>query len=182
MYSILSRRHGHGFEADERHVCSQGDEVQLFEPDDLALVILHEDDIIAGFFAQVFLIGVSEPYRQVYCRQGRRTALFSFPYLRPFLDDGCQITGDQKPFSIQAASNRDCPTFLTWSIKEQDIRVSDALFDHIGIAQCFFDLVFMVPHVPVLLTDNAFPIFIGRPNSEAERGLNLKPDGSHALL
>jgi hypothetical protein len=60
----LSRRRGHGFEADERHVCSQGDEVQLFEPDDLALVILHENDIIAGFFAQMFLIGVSGLHRQ----------------------------------------------------------------------------------------------------------------------
>ena len=67
-------------------------------------------------------------------------------------------------------------------IKEQDIGVSDTLFDHIGIAQCFLDLGFMAPHVPVLLTDNAFPIFIGCPNSESEWGLDLKPNGSHALL
>ena len=64
MFSILSGRHSHGFKADERHPHSQGDEVQLFETDDLALVILHEDDVIAIFFAQVFLIGVSEPHRQ----------------------------------------------------------------------------------------------------------------------
>jgi len=61
---ISSCRRGHRFEADERHVCSQGDEVQLFETDDLALAILHEDDIIAGSFAQVFLIGVSKPHSQ----------------------------------------------------------------------------------------------------------------------
>ena len=40
----------------------------------------------------------------------------------------------------------------------------------------------MAQHVPVLLTDDALLIFIGRPNCEAERRLNLKPDGSHALF
>ena len=60
----LSRRGCHGFEADERHVCSQGDEVQLFESDDLAIAILHENDVIAGFFAQVFLIWIAKPHSQ----------------------------------------------------------------------------------------------------------------------
>ena len=54
----------HRFETDQWHFCSHGDEVQLFETDDLSLVILHEDDVIAGFFAQVFLIRFAEPHRQ----------------------------------------------------------------------------------------------------------------------
>lgn len=59
-----SYRRVHRFEGDERHVCPQGNEVQLFEPDDLALAILHEDYVVAGFFAQMLLLGVSEPHRQ----------------------------------------------------------------------------------------------------------------------
>ena len=83
--SILSRRSGHGFEADERHVCSQGDEVQLFETDDVALAILHEDDIIAGFFAQVFLIRVAKPHRQRVADRVEEQLYFRFHISVPFL-------------------------------------------------------------------------------------------------
>ena len=65
MHSLVSScRRGHGFKADERHFRSQGGKVQLFETDDLTLAIFHEDDIVTGFFTEVFLIGVSEPHRQ----------------------------------------------------------------------------------------------------------------------
>ena len=80
-----SCRRGHRFKANERHVCPQGDEVQLFEPDDLPLAILHEDDIIAGFFAQVFLIGVSEPYRQGIADWIEEQLYFRFHISVPFL-------------------------------------------------------------------------------------------------
>ena len=80
------------------------------------------------------------------------------------------------------AGNCNCPPILAWSVKDQDVGVSDTLFDHIGIAQCFLDLSFMATHVPVFLTDDAFPIFIGRPNRETKWGQDFKPDNSHALL
>jgi hypothetical protein len=76
-----SCRRCHGFETDEWHLCSQGDEVQLFEPNDLTLAILHEDDIIAGFFAQVFLIGVSEPHRQRVADRVEEQLYFRFHYI-----------------------------------------------------------------------------------------------------
>lgn len=75
---LSSCRRSHGFEADDRHLCSQGDDVQLFETDDLAFVILHEDDITAGFFAQVFLIGVSEPHRQCISNRIEEQLYFRF--------------------------------------------------------------------------------------------------------
>ena len=74
------RRRGHGFKADERHLRSRGEEVQLFETDDLALVILHEDD--KGRFLRTGVPGrglQTTPSR--YCRLGQRPALFSFPYV-----------------------------------------------------------------------------------------------------
>ena len=70
----------HGFETDERHVCSQGDEVQFFEPDELALAILHEDDIITGLFALVFLIGISKPHRQCISDRVEEQLYFPFHY------------------------------------------------------------------------------------------------------
>ena len=81
MHSPCSScRSGHRFKADERHVCSQWDEVQLFEPDDLPLAILHEDDVIPGFFAQVFLVGVSKPHRQCISDWIEEQLYFRFHY------------------------------------------------------------------------------------------------------
>ena len=75
----------HRFKANERHVCPQGDEVELFEPDDLALAILHEDDIIAGFFTQMFLVGISEPHRQRIADRVEEQLYFRFHISVPFL-------------------------------------------------------------------------------------------------
>ena len=55
----LSGRRCHGFKSDVRHLRSQGDKVQLLKANNLAVAILHEDHIVAGFLAEVLLIGIS---------------------------------------------------------------------------------------------------------------------------
>jgi hypothetical protein len=63
-FDRLSGRRRHGFKTDQRHIRSNGNEVQLFESNDVSSVVFHQDDIIAGFFADMFLIRVSEPHRE----------------------------------------------------------------------------------------------------------------------
>jgi len=75
----------HGLETDEWHLRSQGDEVQLFETDDLVIAILLEDDIIAGFFTQMFLVGVAEPHRQRVAEWVEKQFYFRFHISVPFL-------------------------------------------------------------------------------------------------
>ena len=82
---FLSRRSCHSFKTDEWHLRSQGNEVQFFKTDDLSGSILHQDDIVAGFFAQVFLIGVSEPHRQRVSDRVEEQLYFRFHISVPFL-------------------------------------------------------------------------------------------------
>ena len=82
---FLSRRGCHGFKTDEWHLRSQGNEVQFFKTDNLPGSILHQDDIITRFLAEVFLIGVSEPHRQRVSDRVEEQLYFRFHISVPFL-------------------------------------------------------------------------------------------------
>lgn len=60
--NYFSALRGDGFKGDaQRLLGREGGEVEFLEADDFARFVLHQNDLITGFFGDGFLVGVAEP-------------------------------------------------------------------------------------------------------------------------